>query len=40
MEIWIPLLGRLKVKPCFAIRFHERELIRIGGYSLAFLPRK
>ncbi|TDR34847.1 hypothetical protein DES43_11259 [Aquamicrobium defluvii] len=40
MEIWIPLLGRLKMKPAFAVRRAEKELLRIGGYSFTFLGRR
>lgn len=37
MSIWIPLVGRLKVKPVYAVRRSEIVLLRIGSTAVTLL---
>jgi len=39
MSIHVPFLGRLKLKPIFAIRSTERVLFRFGEIALTRLPK-
>ncbi len=37
MSIYVPFLGRLKIKPIYAVRSHERVLYRSDRMALTLL---
>jgi len=40
MHMYLPLVGRLKVKPIFAVRSSERVLLRFGTLAVTLLTKE
>jgi hypothetical protein len=40
MSIYLPFVGRLKLKPVFSVRTREKIIFRIGSHALVLMPKK